>query len=248
MQQLDSPARTTRSWRVRPVPGKVGFQPHRRTVRYSRWCCGSAPIVATFLGIPIGVLTGTARRGPYLVAARAASSSALSLPRSFCRWLCSSSRHEPDGFPSAVCRRVERRETFVISSYRCWRWRCLSRRRWNEFSLGLFPRLSATVDARSARARPSRRRVVWGHAFRLSLTPVLAVYGVVIGALISGSFIVEYVMTWPGTRATDVRRPPLPRRQPGCRVRGHRRRLPRRGRVHLGRPARRRRSRRGDLA
>ena len=39
---------------------------------------------------------------------------------------------------------------------------------------------------------------MWGHAFKLSLTPVLAIYGVVIGALISGSFVVEYVMTWPG--------------------------------------------------
>ncbi|MGH9372237.1 MAG: ABC transporter permease [Vicinamibacterales bacterium] len=54
----------------------------------------------------------------------------------------------------------------------------------------------------AARARGlSRARVVWRHAFRLSLAPVLAVYGVVIGALISGSFVVEYVMTWPGLGA-----------------------------------------------
>jgi peptide/nickel transport system permease protein len=51
----------------------------------------------------------------------------------------------------------------------------------------------------AARARGvSLRRLVWRHAFRLSLKPVLAVYGVMIGALISGSFIVEYVMSWPG--------------------------------------------------
>jgi ABC-type dipeptide/oligopeptide/nickel transport system permease component len=42
------------------------------------------------------------------------------------------------------------------------------------------------------------RRVIWRHAFRLSLRPVLAVYGVLTGALISGSFVVEFVMTWPG--------------------------------------------------
>ena len=35
--------------------------------------------------------------------------------------------------------------------------------------------------------------------FRLSLKPVLAVYGIIIGALISGSFVVEYVMTWPAS-------------------------------------------------
>ncbi len=40
--------------------------------------------------------------------------------------------------------------------------------------------------------------MVWRHALRLSLTPVLAVYGVHRRTLISGSFAVEYVMTWPG--------------------------------------------------
>ena len=51
----------------------------------------------------------------------------------------------------------------------------------------------------AAKARGlSTERLVWRHAFRLSLTPVLAIYGVIIGALISGSFVVEYVMTWPG--------------------------------------------------
>jgi peptide/nickel transport system permease protein len=51
----------------------------------------------------------------------------------------------------------------------------------------------------AAKARGlSRGRLVWKHAFRLSLTPVLAVYGIIIGALISGSFVVEYVMSWPG--------------------------------------------------
>ena len=51
----------------------------------------------------------------------------------------------------------------------------------------------------AARARGlSAERVLWRHALTLSLKPVLGVYGVVIGALISGSFVVEYVMTWPG--------------------------------------------------
>jgi peptide/nickel transport system permease protein len=51
----------------------------------------------------------------------------------------------------------------------------------------------------AARARGiSKERIVWRHAFRLSLPPVLAVYGIIVGGLISGSFVVEYVMTWPG--------------------------------------------------
>ena len=54
-----------------------------------------------------------------------------------------------------------------------------------------------SMQAARARGVPLRR-IVWRHALRLSLTPVLAVYGVIIGTLISGSFVVEYVMTWPG--------------------------------------------------
>jgi peptide/nickel transport system permease protein len=41
-------------------------------------------------------------------------------------------------------------------------------------------------------------RVIWRHAWRLSLGPVLAVYGVMIGSLFSGSFAVEVVTSWPG--------------------------------------------------
>jgi peptide/nickel transport system permease protein len=53
------------------------------------------------------------------------------------------------------------------------------------------------VAAGRARGPPhaaSRRR----HAWPNSLRPVLALYGVMIGALFSGSFIVEVVTSWPG--------------------------------------------------
>jgi peptide/nickel transport system permease protein len=53
------------------------------------------------------------------------------------------------------------------------------------------------VRAALARGVP-RRRAVWSHALRLSLTPVLAVLGVIVGSVLSGSFIVEIVMSWPG--------------------------------------------------
>jgi peptide/nickel transport system permease protein len=52
---------------------------------------------------------------------------------------------------------------------------------------------------RAALARGvSRRRAVWNHALRLSLTPVLAVLGIIVGSVLSGSFVVEIVMSWPG--------------------------------------------------
>ena len=53
------------------------------------------------------------------------------------------------------------------------------------------------VLAALARGIP-RRRAIWNHALRLSLKPVLAVLGIVVGSVLSGSLAVEMVMTWPG--------------------------------------------------
>ena len=39
---------------------------------------------------------------------------------------------------------------------------------------------------------------VWRHAWPVSLGPVLGLYGVAIGSLFSGSFVVEVVTAWPG--------------------------------------------------
>jgi peptide/nickel transport system permease protein len=44
----------------------------------------------------------------------------------------------------------------------------------------------------------TRTRAILAHAWRGSLGPVLGLYGVVIGSLFSGSFIVEIVTSWPG--------------------------------------------------
>jgi peptide/nickel transport system permease protein len=44
----------------------------------------------------------------------------------------------------------------------------------------------------------SRSRLVWVHAARQSLRPVLGIYGIVIGSLFSGSLAVEMVTSWPG--------------------------------------------------
>ncbi|MGH9158993.1 MAG: ABC transporter permease, partial [Vicinamibacteraceae bacterium] len=48
------------------------------------------------------------------------------------------------------------------------------------------------VRAAAARGVP-RRRLLWHHAFRHALAPVVAVYGLVAGSLLGGSFIVEIV-------------------------------------------------------
>lgn len=51
--------------------------------------------------------------------------------------------------------------------------------------------------AAAARGVPAHR-LVWRHAARQSLRPVLGIYGLVIGGLFSGSLAVEFVTSWPG--------------------------------------------------
>jgi peptide/nickel transport system permease protein len=53
------------------------------------------------------------------------------------------------------------------------------------------------LQAARARGVPGAQ-LIWRHAWPVSLRPVCAVLGVAIGALLSGSFVVEYVTTWPG--------------------------------------------------
>jgi peptide/nickel transport system permease protein len=51
----------------------------------------------------------------------------------------------------------------------------------------------------AARARGvSRERAVLRHAWPVSLRAICAIYGIVIGGVLSGSFVVEYVTAWPG--------------------------------------------------
>jgi len=41
-------------------------------------------------------------------------------------------------------------------------------------------------------------RLVWIHSLKPALRPVVAIYGIIIGTLFSGSFAVEIVSSWPG--------------------------------------------------
>lgn len=58
--------------------------------------------------------------------------------------------------------------------------------------------LSAPFVRASLARGVSRAEAIWRHAWPASLRPVLGIYGLVIGALFSGSFIVEVLASWPG--------------------------------------------------
>lgn len=53
------------------------------------------------------------------------------------------------------------------------------------------------LAAAAARGVPPAR-LLWTHAARQSMRPVLGIFGIVIGSLFSGSLAVEYVTSWPG--------------------------------------------------
>lgn len=57
----------------------------------------------------------------------------------------------------------------------------------------------ATPAVQAARARGvGARQIVRRHAWRLSLTPVLALGGLAMAALLGGAFVVETIAAWPG--------------------------------------------------
>ena len=68
------------------------------------------------------------------------------------------------------------------------------------------------LQAAAARGIPPAR-LIWVHAARQSLRPVLGIYGIVIGGVFSGSLAVEFATGWPGlgrlmyegVRAGDVK-------------------------------------------
>ena len=51
----------------------------------------------------------------------------------------------------------------------------------------------------AARARGlSERKVMWKHAFRNSINPLITLFGFELSGLLSGAALVEIVLSWPG--------------------------------------------------
>jgi peptide/nickel transport system permease protein len=160
----------------------------------------TALVLATLTGIPLGVLTGSRRSGAFVTIAKAGSIVLLSIPPvvlSLSLLLLASRTGWfpvgglPDGRTFADTVRYVVLPALALALPIA---AALERLQSRSLADAL---KDPSIIAAHARGL-SRRRIIWRHAFRLSLQPVLAVYGIIIGALISGSFVVEYVMTWPG--------------------------------------------------
>ncbi len=164
--------------------------------------------LATLAGIPLGIFTGSRPAGALPALVRGASLVCVSLPPLLTSlvfvWMAARTGWLPVGGMTSVD---------------------ASRMGWGGWiadvawhlplpALALALPIAATFERlqsqsmREAIAEPfvmaalarglTRGQLVLGHAWRVSLRPVCAVYGIVIGALLSGSFAVEYVTAWPG--------------------------------------------------
>jgi peptide/nickel transport system permease protein len=166
---------------------------------------GSALLLATLLGIPLGIFTADPARGALAGVARALSALLLAVPpllTSLVLLLVAVRTGWPAGglpdtaglgLPAAMAvtaRAVLLPALALALPMAAW----LERLQSDALRAAL---VEPAILAARARGIPARR-LLWRHAWRLSLKPVLAIYGILIGSVLSGSFVVEIVTAWPG--------------------------------------------------
>ena len=163
-----------------------------------------ALVLATALGIPLGILTGSRGAGAVARLTGGASVLLLSVPplvTSLALLLLASRTgwFPAGGLPPDSAGAIEtvRYLTLPVLALALPMAATLERLQSRAVADALAEPCIVAVRARGV----PRRRVLWRHALVLSLKPVIAIYGIVIGTLISGSFAVEYVMSWQGLGA-----------------------------------------------
>jgi peptide/nickel transport system permease protein len=155
----------------------------------------TALIVATIIGIPWGVITGT-RAGATARILRGVSLLLLSVPPLISALVLLAIAARTGWLPVSGMGGIRH---LVVPTLSLALPLAALLERLQSQSIAESMRRPSTVAAR-ARGMPERR-VIWRHGWRQSLAPVLAIYGVIVGSLFSGSFAVEIVTSWPGLGA-----------------------------------------------
>ena len=199
---LDRPlAERYREWLVRSITLDLGesFQYHRPVVDLVRERAGNTAvlalaslIVATLLGIPAGVIAASYRTR-LTGAVRLVALLLLAMPPLITAFLLLALDARAGWFPVAGTGGLRH---LVIPTLSLALPLAAVLERLQEDAMG-DALASPHVIAAAARGIP-RRRLIWRHAWRVSLGPILGIYGVVIGSLFSGSFVVEVIASWPG--------------------------------------------------
>jgi peptide/nickel transport system permease protein len=164
-------------------------------------------LLATAIGIPLGVFTGSRERGLLVGAARLLSIVLLSLPSLVTSLVLLLLAARTGWLPAGGLPQVPSDAGVFQTILVVGRYLLLP-------SIALALPVAASIErlqSRSLREVLSEpciiaalgrgvpyRRVIWRHALLLSLKPVIAIYGITIGAVLSGSFVVEIVMSWQG--------------------------------------------------
>jgi peptide/nickel transport system permease protein len=157
------------------------------------WLAMTSLAVATLIGLPLGVVTGSRRGGLLAATVRIASVGLLSMPplltSLFLVFVAARTGWLPIGGTGTA------RHLIIPAA-----------------ALGLpiaamFERLQAQamkdvlgerfVLAALARGVP-RSRILWRDGLKAALRPMASIYGLVVATLLSGSFAVEMVTSWPG--------------------------------------------------
>ena len=179
----------------------------RRAAGNTAVLAATALVIATFLGIPLGVVTGS-RSSALAACIRGASLVCLSIPPLLASLLLVFLASRTGWLPSGGM-------TSVAAIDAGWpAWLLDVARHLPLPALALALPLAATFERLQAQAMTETihqpfvvaalargvtwRRLLIDHAWRPSLRSMCAIYGLAIGALLSGSFVVEYVTAWPG--------------------------------------------------
>lgn len=153
----------------------------------------TALLVATLVGIPCGIITGSRRHGVAVRMVRAASLVLLSVPPLIGSLALLAIAARTGWLPVSGMGGIEHLivPTLALALP----------------TAAVLERLQAQ-SMREALARPSTLaarargippgRIVWRHAWRQSLGPILAIYSVIVASLFGGSLAVEVVTSWPG--------------------------------------------------
>jgi peptide/nickel transport system permease protein len=186
----------------RPVRGLIG-----RAAANTAVLAVVALALATLVGIPLGVFTGS-RHGVAATAVRAVSLVCISIPPLITSLLLVFVASRTRWFPTGGMTSVQA----LDFHWSAWMADVATHLPLPALALALpiaatFERLQSQSMSDALRqpfllaaiARGvSPRDLIVRHAWPVSVRPICAVYGIAIGALLSGSFVVEYVTAWPG--------------------------------------------------
>jgi peptide/nickel transport system permease protein len=169
----------------------------------------TALTAATLIGIPLGVISATRRPGAITALIRGASVALLSMPplltSLFLVFLAARTGLFPIGGMGGAGVAGEAGRAGAVLDFL---WHLVVPSTALALPLAaMFERLQAQamsetvaqpfVLAALARGVPEAR-VIWRGALKAALRPLLSVYGIIVGTLLSGSFAVEIVTSWPG--------------------------------------------------